>query len=77
MEDEIDIFQSSLVPKQEKITEEQKRELLDKFKIGLKHLPKIKEEDPVSKRLNAKRGDVIKVTRLLDSGTYNYYRVVV
>ena len=78
MDEEVNIFLSRYVPKQEKISEDEKAQLLEKFKIKLRHLPKIRDDDPVVKRLNAKSGDVIKVTRIsTETGTYNYYRVVV
>ncbi|MEM7819294.1 MAG: DNA-directed RNA polymerase subunit RpoH/Rpb5 C-terminal domain-containing protein [Candidatus Aenigmatarchaeota archaeon] len=73
-ENEIDIFKSGLVPKQILLSSEEKAELLKRLNITIKHLPRIKKEDPVAKFLGAKHGDVIKIFR--DSET-EYYRVVV
>lgn len=78
MADEIEIFDNYLVPKQEIATEEEKQQLLNKFNISLKQLPRIKHTDPVAKKLGAKEGDIIKVTR--DSptaGNYIHYRLVI
>jgi DNA-directed RNA polymerase subunit H (RpoH/RPB5) len=69
-----DIFESGLVPKQILMSGEEKVELLRKFNVSLKQLPRIKKEDPVSEFLGAKRGDVIKVLREKET---EYYRVVV
>lgn len=77
-ESELDIFQSSLVPKHEILGGEEKAELLKRLNVSLKQLPRIKEEDPVVKLLQGKRGDVVKVTRKSPvAGEYFYYRVVV
>ena len=75
---EIDIFESGIVPKHEVLSEEEKAKILEQFGITLKQLPRIKHEDPVVKRLGAKKDDIIKITRKSPiSGEYDYYRVVV
>lgn len=77
-EDEIDIFQSGFVPKHEILSGEGKAELLKRLNVSLKQLPRIKEEDPVVKILQGRRGDVVMITRKSAvAGEYNYYRVVV
>ena len=76
-EDDLDIFKSNLVPKQELMQGEEIDELLKKFNIKLKHLPKIKSDDPVVKILGGKHGDGIKITRRAPTaGESPYYRVV-
>ena len=75
---EIDIFQSELVPKHEIVTENEKAELLRSLKVTLKQLPRIKEDDPVAKKLGAKHGDVLRITSNSPvAGECYYYRVVV
>ncbi len=77
-EKEIDIFQSELVPKHEMLNQEEKSELLKKFNISLKQLPRIKQEDAAVKAMNPKKGDIVKITRNSSvAGEYHYYRVVV
>jgi DNA-directed RNA polymerase subunit H (RpoH/RPB5) len=77
-EKELDIFQSELVPKHDLLNQEEKVELLKKFNITLKQLPRIKQDDAAVKILNAKRGDIVKVMRKSPVATeYYYYRVVV
>lgn len=76
-EEEIDIFQSNLVPKHEILSGDEKAELLKSLNVSTKQLPRIKDDDPVVKLLQAKKGDVVKITRnSAVAGEYFYYRVV-
>lgn len=59
----INITKHFLVPKHTKLSEKEKEELLKKYKITLKELPRIKKDDPAITSLNAKSGDVIKIER--------------
>jgi DNA-directed RNA polymerase subunit H len=78
MAEEIDIFQSALVPKHEILPEDEKKILLERLKISESHLPKVKSSDPAVKALDAKKGDVLKITRKSSTaGECTYYRVVV
>lgn len=74
---DIDIFQSSLVPKHEILNGDEKAELLKSLNVSTKQLPRIKDDDPVVKLLQGKKGDVVKITRKsLVAGEYFYYRVI-
>ena len=76
-EEQIDIFKSSLVPKHELLSGDEVDELLKKFSIKLKHLPRIKQDDPVIKILGGKHGDIVRITRRSQTaGEAYYYRVV-
>lgn len=76
-ESELDIFQSNLVPKHQILSGDEKAELLKNLNVAAKQLPRIKEEDPVVKLLQGKKGDVIKIIRKSPvAGEYNYYRVI-
>jgi len=78
MAEEIDIFQSSLVPKHEILPEDEKKLLLEQLHISESQLPKIKSSDPAVKVLGAKKGDVLRITRKSPTaGEYLYYRIVV
>jgi DNA-directed RNA polymerase subunit H (RpoH/RPB5) len=67
-----------LVPEHIKLSESEKKELLDRYKISLNELPRILKNDPAIAHLNVKEGDVIKIIRKSDSaGKSIYYRVVV
>lgn len=74
----IDIFQSGFVPKHQILNGEEKAALLESLNVSTKQLPKIKQDDIVVKTLDAKKGDVLKITRKSPvAGEYIYYRVVV
>jgi DNA-directed RNA polymerase subunit H len=74
----IDILEHELVPKHEVLSKSEKEGLFDKFKITKDNLPKILSSDPVVKAINAKTGDVLKITRKSDTtGESLYYRLVV
>jgi len=73
-----DITQHFLVPKHEILSEEEKNELLKRYGIQLYQLPYIAATDPIVKKLGAKIGDIIKITRESETaGRSVYYRVVV
>ncbi len=75
---EIDISKHKFVPKHEILNENERDELLKKYNIKSTQLPRIITSDPVVKVLDAKLGDVIKITRDSETaGKTVYYRVVV
>jgi len=75
---EIDISKNELVPKHSVLSEKEKEELLKKYGITLKELPRILSSDPMVKKLGAKPGDVIKIERKSPTaGKSIYYRVVI
>jgi len=74
---EIDVSKHELVPKHEIISAKEKEELIKKYG-SLRNFPRIYSSDPQVKLLNAKPGDVIKITRYNEiTGESVYYRVVV
>lgn len=67
-----------LIPKHEVMTKEEVEALLKKYNVTKDKLPKIYESDPAIAELNAKPGDVIKITRKSPTaGTAFYYRAVI
>ena len=75
---EIDISKHELVPKHEILNDAHKAELLKNYGIVLRQLPRILETDPMVMHLNAKVGDVIKITRKsATAGEAEYYRIVI
>ena len=75
---EIDISKSQLVPKHRILSEKEREDILKKYKITLKQLPRILSSDPMVKLLDAKIGDVIEIERTSSlGGKTKYYRVVV
>ncbi len=58
-----DVTKHALIPKHSKLGEKEKKELLEKYHISLKELPKIMKDDSAIMHLDAKPGDVIKIMR--------------
>lgn len=65
-----------LVPKHEKLTEEQTKAVLEKYMIKSKaQLPQIHKTDIMARWLGLRHGDVVRITRFNPtSGEYYYYR---
>lgn len=75
---EFDITKHDMVPKHDLLSEKERDEVLKKFGITLRQLPRIVDSDPMVKILNAKIGDVVKITRKSETaGEAEYYRVVI
>lgn len=75
---EVDITKHELVPKHTLLNDKEKDELLKKYGIVLRQLPRMLASDPLVKLLNCKVGDVIKIMRKSETaGDTEYYRVVV
>lgn len=75
---EFDITKHDMVPKHELLGEKERDEVLKKFGITLRQLPRIVDSDPMVKILNAKISDVVKITRKSETaGEAEYYRVVI
>ncbi|MBW2993242.1 DNA-directed RNA polymerase subunit H [Candidatus Woesearchaeota archaeon] len=67
-----------LVPEHTKLSDKEKKAVLEKYNLTIKELPKIKKIDPAIAKLNAKSGDVIKIIRKSETaGKSIYYRVVI
>ena len=67
-----------LIPKHAKVSETEKKKVLEKYNISLAELPKIPRTDAAIASLDVKAGDMIKIVR--SSATSNesiFYRVVV
>ena len=72
------IGKHELIPKHSKISDREKKQLVEKYNISsLKEFPKIYRNDPGIQGLNAKVGDLIKIVRQGSTGETVYYRVVV
>lgn len=71
-------LEHDFIPKHEKLTEEEKQKLYDRYNISLRELPKITKKDPAIKHLQAKPSDVIKIARHSDTaGKTTFYRGVI
>ena len=73
-----DIFQHELVPIHEILSEEERREVLERYHVKPHQLPWIKASDPVAIILGAEPGDIIRIrSRSETAGEYISYRYVV
>ena len=73
----IDITQHALVPKFSKLSDEETKQVLDKFNISLLPLPTMSASDVMSKAVDAKPNDVIKIVRVSKLGKSPYFRRVI
>jgi DNA-directed RNA polymerase subunit H len=66
-----------IIPKHELLSESDAEKVIKKFNTSLDKLPKILESDQQALKLNAKIGQIIKISRNDGNVSYTYYRVVV
>lgn len=68
----------NLVPLHKKLSEKEKSELLKKYNISIKELPKILGSDPAIAGLEVQEGDIIRISRKsATSGEGAYFRGVI
>ncbi|GBE18267.1 DNA-directed RNA polymerase subunit H [archaeon BMS3Abin16] len=73
----VDVLVHEMVPTHEILGEKEVEELLDRFNVTTVQLPIILDTDPAIKGLEARIGDVVKITRSSpDVGTSFAFRVV-
>jgi DNA-directed RNA polymerase subunit H len=60
---QFDIMNHDLVPLHVIISDDEKKELFDKYNITPDQLPKILDNDPVSISIGAKPGQIVKIIR--------------
>jgi DNA-directed RNA polymerase subunit H len=76
--EKLDIKGHILVPKHSKLSEKDKKELMEKYHIDITALPKIFEKDSALQDLDVKIGDVVKISRKSPTaGETVFYRVVI
>jgi DNA-directed RNA polymerase subunit H len=73
-----DLFEHKLVPKHGILAEEEKTELLARYRVQAYQLPQISSLDPTVKAIGAKPGDILRVIRKSPTaGEHVAYRYVV
>lgn len=76
--EKLEIKNHILVPKHEKCSEIEKKNILSKYAAELKDFPKININDAALYNLDVKVGDLIKITRESPTaGKAVFYRVVI
>ena len=74
----IDILKHQLVPKHEILSAKEKQEILESLGVTERKIPRIKSDDPAAKAIEAKKGDMLRISRESPTaGTSVYYRIVV
>ena len=77
MAKKIDITKHILVPKHTKISDAEKKKIIERYNITGRELPGINKKDPAIQNLNVKDGDVIKIIRKSHTtGKATFYRRV-
>ncbi|MGQ9514266.1 MAG: DNA-directed RNA polymerase subunit H [Thermoproteota archaeon] len=72
------VFKHVLVPKHERLSQEEKQQVLQRYGIKPYQLPKILSSDPCVKAIGAVPGDIIRITRKSPTaGISHFYRYVV
>lgn len=72
---EFDISQHILVPKHTKLNDKEKADLLEKFKITYKDIPKISLKDPAIAHMDLTTEDIIKIERASPTSKHTvFYR---
>ena len=67
-----------LVPKHEKLNEEDSKKILERYNISKLQLPKISKKDSAIKELEINPGNIIKITRnSATAGKSVFYRLVI
>ena len=74
----LDVKKHLLVPKHSKLSDKDKKRLLEKFHVTFNELPKISLKDPAIIDLKLKQGDLVRIERPSKTASRSiFYRTVI
>ena len=71
-------IQHILIPQHKKVSEKEKKDILEKYHITVNELPSIRKSDPALAGMDVQPGDVVRIERISPTaGDVSFYRGVV
>jgi DNA-directed RNA polymerase subunit H len=78
MSAKVEKIEHELIPEHSKLSEKEAKDILKKYHVTIREMPKIIVSDPAISHLDVKEGDVIKIKRnSRTAGEMTFFRAVV